>query len=245
MIRGLAGRRPDRRQVEIACAKVARFTSHPLAEGGRGHDDLSEAHQTNRKGHHDDSSRCAIRFDHARRCRRASLAACARSPSPPTPAASVADAHVASTTVRVPGGCETRRTGPADAVGCYVAGTEQLGVVSATPLFWHLDSYPTLAAASAARQGRGTVAEAHGRVWLFTIAEAEWRPQGGQRVARVGPLPLVAGRAYAAHYIEGVVPPGATLPRTGTRVRRRGTSSKAPIASRRPMACAPPVRARA
>ena len=142
----------------------------------------------------------------------ASLAACARSPSPPTPAASVADAHVASTTVRVPGGCETRRTGPADAVGCFVAGTEQLGVVSATPLFWHLDSYPTLAAASAARQGRGTVAEAHGRVWLFTIAEAEWRPQGGQRVARVGPLPLVAGRAYAAHYIEAVVPPGARTP---------------------------------
>ena len=87
-----------------------------------------------------------------------------------------------------------------------------LGVVSATPLYWHLDNYPTVAAATAARQGHGTVAEAHGRVWLFTIAEADWRPQGGQRVARVGPLPLVAGRAYEAYYIEGVVPAGARTP---------------------------------
>lgn len=148
----------------------------------------------------------------------AAVQACARSQSSSAtagaPAASVANTHVASITVPVPGACETRRTGPSDAVGCYIAGTEQLGVVPATPLFWHLDTYPTLAAASAARQagGRGTVAEAHGRVWLFTIAEADWRPQSGQRVARVGPLPLVAGRAYAAHYIEGVVPPGARTP---------------------------------
>lgn len=128
------------------------------------------------------------------------------------PAAPVAEARVASTTVPVPGRCEERRTGPADAVGCHLAGTEQLGVAPATPLFWHIDSYPTLAAATAARRERGTVAEAHGRVWLFTIAGADWRPEGGQRVARVGPLPLTAGRAYAAHYIEGVVPAGARTP---------------------------------
>jgi quercetin dioxygenase-like cupin family protein len=146
----------------------------------------------------------------------ASLVACAGSQSSPATASASATpaavSHVASTTVPVPGACETRRTGPADAVGCYLTGTEQLGVVSATPLYWHLDTYPTVAAATAARQGHGTVAQAHGRVWLFTIAEGEWRPQGGERVARVGPLPLVAGRAYAAYYIEGVVPPGARTP---------------------------------
>jgi quercetin dioxygenase-like cupin family protein len=84
--------------------------------------------------------------------------------------------------------------------------------VPATPLYWHRDGYPTLDAAHAARRGRGTVAEAHGRVWLFTIAEADWRPQGGQRVARVGPPPLKPGRAYTAYYIEGVVPQGARTP---------------------------------
>src|SRR4249920_3564846 len=82
-----------------------------------------------------------------------SLAGCARSQSvPATPRASTS-AHVASTTVPVPGACETRRTGPSDAVGCYLTGTEPLGVVGATPLYWHLDTYPTVAAATAARQG--------------------------------------------------------------------------------------------
>jgi len=120
--------------------------------------------------------------------------------------------HAASTTIPVPGGCDRPRTGPADAVGCYALGSELLGAVPATPLFWHLDAYPTRAAAAEAGRGRGTVAEAHGRVWLFTIAEAGWRPEGGERVARVGPLPLTPGRGYVAYYIEGVVPPGARTP---------------------------------
>jgi quercetin dioxygenase-like cupin family protein len=141
--------------------------------------------------------------------------ACGRPRSPggsPAPAVPGAGAHVASTTVPVPGGCDVPRTGPADAVGCYFAGREPLGAAPATPLFWHLDAYPTRAAATEARRGRGTVAEAHGRVWLFTIAEAAWRPEGGERVARVGPLPLTPGRVYTAYYIEGVVPPGARTP---------------------------------
>ena len=112
----------------------------------------------------------------------------------------------------VPGGCEMPRTGPADAVGCYLAGTAQLGTAPSTALFWHLDTYPTRAAAEAARGARGTVVAAHGRTWLFTIAEAGWRSVGGHRVARVGPLPLTAGRTYAAHYLDGVVPPGARTP---------------------------------
>jgi quercetin dioxygenase-like cupin family protein len=118
-----------------------------------------------------------------------------------------------STTVPVPGNCLTeRRTGPADAMGCYMAGSAQLGVAPTTPLFWHLDVFATRAFAEAARGARGTVVEAHGRVWLFTIAEGEWRPEGGERVALVGPLPLTPGRSYAAHYIEAVAPPEARTP---------------------------------
>jgi quercetin dioxygenase-like cupin family protein len=150
-------------------------------------------------------------------------AACARSggsghgaatsvSSPSDPSTAVPSTHVASTTVPVPGGCsEPRRSAP-DAVGCYLAATRPIGVAPATPVYWHIDRYPTRAAAESARGDRGAVAEAHGRVWLFTIADAEWRPMGGERVARVGPLPLVAGRDYVAHYIEGVVPPGARTP---------------------------------
>jgi quercetin dioxygenase-like cupin family protein len=120
--------------------------------------------------------------------------------------------HVASTTVPVPGGCESPRTGPADAPGCYLAGTAQLGAAPATPLFWHLDTYATRADAERARRERGTVVSAHGQTWLFTIADSGWRADGGHRVARVGPLPLIPGRSYAAHYLDGVVPAGARTP---------------------------------
>ena len=143
-----------------------------------------------------------------------SVGACAHSQRGALPAApGPADgSHVASTTVPVPGGCEMPRTGPADAVGCYLAGTAQLGAAPAAALFWHLDTYPTRAAAEAARGPRGTVVSAHGRTWLFTIEEEGWRPEGGHRVARVGPLPLTPGRTYAAHYLDGVVPPQARTP---------------------------------
>ena len=129
-----------------------------------------------------------------------------------TSAHAAGGAHAASTTVPVPGGCSVRRTTPSDAVGCYVAAIDTLGVLPTSPVYWHLDSYPTRAAAEAGRGGRGTIAEAHGRVWLFTIADAEWRPTAGERVARVGPLPHSSGRAYVAYFIEGVVPPGARTP---------------------------------
>lgn len=146
-----------------------------------------------------------------------STAACARpsgtgAASSAAPVAASTTPHAASTTVPVPGGCSAPRTTPPDAVGCYHAATRHIGVVSATPLYWHLDRYPTRTAAESARGERGAVAEAHGRVWLFTIAEADWRPTGGERVARVGPLPLVASRDYTAYWIEGVVPPGARTP---------------------------------
>ena len=119
----------------------------------------------------------------------------AAAPGPVGPGAAPAPpggAHVASTTVPVPGGCDVPRTGPADAVGCYVAGTEDLGAAPATPLFWHLDVYPTRAAAEAARRGRGTVAEAHGRVWLFSIAEAG--ECAGVRSTGARPMPSSGAR---------------------------------------------------
>lgn len=121
--------------------------------------------------------------------------------------------NTVSTTVIVPGGCLTvRRTGPAEGPGCYMAGVTSIGIAPAAPLYWHLDTFSSRQLAEAARPGRGLVVEAHGRVWLFTIAEAEWRPPGGARVAQIGPLPLTSGRKYIAQYIEAVVPPEARTP---------------------------------
>jgi quercetin dioxygenase-like cupin family protein len=80
-------------------------------------------------------------------------------------------------------------------------------------VFWHLDSYPTRAAAEAAKGPRGTVVEALGQVWLFTIGEAGWRPQGGVRVAEIGPIAVKVGEAYTAQYMEGISNPGDVTPK--------------------------------
>ena len=60
-----------------------------------------------------------------------------------------------------------------DRPGANTIATTVLGVLPQRPLYWHLDMYPTHAAAEAARGARGTVVESFGSVWLFTVAEAE------------------------------------------------------------------------
>ncbi len=93
--------------------------------------------------------------------------------------------------------------------GCFITARQELGRLSSTPaLFWHLHTYPTRARAEAARGPRSTVVESFGRVWLFTVAAAGWRPRAGHRVARIGPLPLVDADSFAAVYMEGVFQPG-------------------------------------
>ena len=95
------------------------------------------------------------------------------------------------------------------AFGCFITARQELGrLPKAAPLFWHLDRYPSRSAATAARAARSSVVESLGRVWLFTIAPATWRPRGGTRVARIGPLPIVAADSIAAVYMEGVFKPG-------------------------------------
>jgi hypothetical protein len=89
-------------------------------------------------------------------------------------------------------------------VGCWILVSEALGPLAQPAVFWHLDSYPTRAAAEAVKGPRSTVVEALGQVWLFTIGEAGWRPQGGVRVAEVGPIPVKAGELYTAQYMEGI-----------------------------------------
>jgi quercetin dioxygenase-like cupin family protein len=117
---------------------------------------------------------------------------------------------LASAAVGQTGGtCEPIADRAGRELGCFITAREELGALAAEPeLFWHLDAYPTRAAAETARQARGTVVESFGRVWLFTIAPADWRPVGGTRVDRIGPLALVGADRYAAVYMEGIFEPG-------------------------------------
>ncbi len=101
----------------------------------------------------------------------------------------------------------SERTGEA---GCWIMASEPLGQLSRSAVFWHLDTYPTRAAAEAAKGPRGTVVEALGKVWLFTIGEAGWRPSGGVRVAEIGPLLVKSDEQYTAQYMEAISDPGMT-----------------------------------
>ena len=91
-------------------------------------------------------------------------------------------------------------------------GSEKLGRLSDGPVFWHLDVYPTRAAAETAKGPRGTVIESLGKVWLFTIAEANWHPAAGVRIAKIGPLPVTPNVEYTAVYLEGIFDPGTMAP---------------------------------
>ena len=92
---------------------------------------------------------------------------------------------------------------------CVVA-TQVIGRLQGKPVYWHLHTCRTRGAADAAGGPRGTVVESLGKVWLFTIAEEEWRPATGERVAAIGPLPVDPSTEYTAVYMEAVFDPGTT-----------------------------------
>jgi quercetin dioxygenase-like cupin family protein len=94
-------------------------------------------------------------------------------------------------------------------LGCYITAEQPLGELPRdSALWWHIDAFPAIAAARAARTTRATAVESLGRAWLFTLAERGWRGVGGKPVAVIGPLPLVDAPAFTAVYMEGVFQPG-------------------------------------
>jgi quercetin dioxygenase-like cupin family protein len=106
----------------------------------------------------------------------------------------------------------SERTGE---LGCWIMADEPVGRLARAQVSWHLDAFPTRAAAEAAKGPGGAVVEALGKVWLMTVADAGWRPApggGGERVAEIGPLPVTAGESYSAQYMEAVFTPGMTAP---------------------------------
>jgi quercetin dioxygenase-like cupin family protein len=113
---------------------------------------------------------------------------------------------------RVPGGCDVPASKRTSDTGCYLIATDSLAALPATEVFWHLYTYRTVSAAEAARAASaGTVVESLGKVWLFMIADSKWRPPAGERVAVIGPLPVVAAKRYTARYMQAVFPPKRAL----------------------------------
>ena len=109
---------------------------------------------------------------------------------------------------QIPGRCEVPANQRTEDAGCYLTATQEITRMPAGPIYWHLYTYPTHAAAEAAKEPNGTVVESFGKVWLNMIAEQTWHPTSGERVAVIGPLPVVSGKSYTARYMEALFTPG-------------------------------------
>jgi hypothetical protein len=106
-------------------------------------------------------------------------------------------------------GCEPVSQRAGREFGCFITARTDLGALPRdSALYWHSDAFASEATANAAKASRSTVVQSLGRIWLFTVGEAAWRPSGGERIGVVGPLPLVQADSFAAVYMEGVFHPG-------------------------------------
>jgi hypothetical protein len=103
----------------------------------------------------------------------------------------------------------SERTGE---VGCWITANTSLGLLPKEPIYWHLYTYSTRAAAESVKGPRGTVVESLGKVWLFTIDVESWHPSKGERVAVIGPLPVTPDIEYSSQYMEAIFTPGMTAP---------------------------------
>jgi hypothetical protein len=78
------------------------------------------------------------------------------------------------------------------------------------PLFWRIESFPTVAQAQASAGASGLAVESGGRAWLFRLAPRGVRPtEGARHEAEIGPVPKVTSTEYLLRINEASGPPGS------------------------------------
>jgi quercetin dioxygenase-like cupin family protein len=92
--------------------------------------------------------------------------------------------------------------------GCFNIGTVTGLHFSQTSVYWHLRAFQSRKAAEAARSATGIVVEEDGRVWLSEFGSLNMAARGGEAIAIVGPLQLLAAKSYAAVLSYAVMRPG-------------------------------------
>jgi quercetin dioxygenase-like cupin family protein len=86
---------------------------------------------------------------------------------------------------------------------------KKVAQLPAGPLFWRIDTFPTLAAAQAAANPTALAAEVAGKAWLFTLGPRGGSSPGGNKVAEIGPLPPITAPEYLLRINRAGGPPGA------------------------------------
>ena len=80
------------------------------------------------------------------------------------------------------------------------------------PLFWRIDTFPTLGQAQAAAGPTALAAEAADKVWLFTLGPKGASSAGGIKRAEIGPVPPISAAQYLLRVNIGGGPPGVKTP---------------------------------
>jgi hypothetical protein len=86
---------------------------------------------------------------------------------------------------------------------------KKLKELPAGPLYWHLETFPTLAEAQAAAGPTSLTAEMAGKVWLFTLGPKDGATRRGSKVAEIGPVPAITASEFLLRINHAGGPPGA------------------------------------
>lgn len=101
---------------------------------------------------------------------------------------------------------------PGEGFDIAVLTEKEVAELPAGPLFWRIETFPTLQEAEAAAGEWGLATEAGGEAWLFTLGAAGGDGSGGTLVAEVGPLPEVVAPKFLLRANEAkAVPGGSTV----------------------------------
>lgn len=87
---------------------------------------------------------------------------------------------------------------------------KKVQALPAGPLYWQVETLPTLSQAQAAAGPTGLAVESAGKAWLFRLGAKDMGPSaGGTPVTEVGPVPRVAATEYLLRINEASGPPGS------------------------------------
>ncbi|MFZ5538722.1 MAG: cupin domain-containing protein [Pseudomonadota bacterium] len=80
------------------------------------------------------------------------------------------------------------------------------------PLYWRVESLPTLEQAQAAAGATSLAVAAAGKYWLFTLGPSGASTPGASKVAEIGPVPPIAAPEYLLRINHASGAPGAKTP---------------------------------
>lgn len=113
----------------------------------------------------------------------------------------------ATTQAAVPGLCSAPAADHVGEPGCYLSAELDIADLHG-PAYWHLLTFDTPSAAQkeAAQHRHAVVVNAHGKVWLNVLGNADEKVEGGVQQAVIGPLSVPA--QGHARFLESWFPPG-------------------------------------